>query len=201
MEKINIFDKIFRIFLIGSLFLLFALSFALAQEQNQKTLTYENEEYGVKITGPNGWYVFRPKNKSKFSIQVMFSRYPVGSTEEDNPKIVLETEPVTQESGKTPLEHANYYVGVLKYMKDMGDIKELIIREEPALVNINNREGTRYVYETKILRKNREDNLRDLEYVFIKGDLYYRLDFSSKAEYFDKHKKEFEEALNTFVLK
>lgn len=190
--------KIFRIFLFGSLFLLFALSFVLAQEQSQEPLTYENEELGVKIIGPKGWYVFQPKNKEKFGIQIRFSRYPAGSTEEDNPMIMLHTERVKQEAGKTPLEYANYCLDVMKDMKGMRDIKEAIIIQEPTLVKINNQEGARYVYETKTLKVNR---LKILEYVFIKEDIYYILGFGCKAEYFDKYTKEFEEALNTFVLK
>lgn len=189
--------KTFRIFLMGSLFLLFTLSLTLAQEQSQKPLTYENEELGVKITGPNGWHVFQPKNKGKLGIHVMFSRYPSGSTEEDNPTILLETQRVTQEAGKTPLEHANYYVGVIKVM----GVKDAIIIDEPTLVKINNQEGARYVYEIKTLKENGKKNLKSLEYVFIKGDLCYLLGFGCKAEYFDKHTKEFEETLNTFALK
>jgi len=203
------FYKAFRSSLIGGVFLLFIFSFASGHslatnpEDIEKEsrianlkphyLTFENAE--VRITGPSGWYVFRPKNEGKFGVHIRFSLYPVGSTEEDYPTILLTTSQVKQEAGKTPLEYANYLVGVIK---TMGVKDNATIVEEPISVNINSQEGARYAYETNTFKGKR---LKILEYVFTKGNLRYSLGFGCKLEYFDKHTKEFEGALNTFVLK
>jgi len=200
---------------------LFLFSIASAQEQGKNPLAYKNEAMGIEITGPEGWSMWTPeKGDVSFSgLHVIFSRYPVGSKEKDNPKIILEITTVRDVSGKikggkNPLEQANY---VLKTMSDntlakvlsevivstqKGAVKEVLnIIQEPGSVKINNQEGARYAYERRNLDGILGKNYRESNYVFMKDSVFYELSYGSRIEYFDEHLKEFEEAVNTFVLK
>ena len=209
------FSKAFRIFLSGSLFLLSTLSLALAQGQIPKSLTYKNALMGIEIRGPEDWFMHEvphtmpgEKPERLLGVLVDFTLVPFGSKSksEDFPIISLETESAKDVTGKilggkTPLEYANYIVEVLKELPGMMDVKKIKIIEEPNLVKIKDQEGARYIYEMKTAKGNSERNSKELVYVFMKGDLFYSLEYTSKPEYFDKHTKEFEAALNTFVLK
>ncbi len=203
--------KIASVFFIIIVSLFFFLSVAFAQEQGKNPLAYKNKVMGIEITGPEGWYMHEthdilPGDKPERLLGnlVLFTSVPWGSkvNSKDGAIISLATDPVSNINGKilhgnTPLEYANYLVKVIKDMNGMMDIKAVKIIEEPVVVKINSLEGVRFTYEDDI-----EGTVsRSLKYIFMKGDFFYSLEYSSREEYFDKRVKEFEGVVNTFVLK
>lgn len=220
-------SKIFKPFLINIFLVLFITPLMLAQEQSMP-LTYENEEFGIKLTGPYGWYIkpFEKKGTWKFGYLVWFLNYPLDKffKVEDKAVISLELEPAKKKTGiiitgTALLEKANLDVMGVKLLDPKsslnkaqiyywskligatGEIKEAKIIERPSLVKINNQEAVRYICGIKILYQNREQSKRTYVYIFLKGDYFFRISYDVNQEHFDKYLNEFEQTVKTLVLK
>jgi hypothetical protein len=161
--------------------------------QSQGLPTYENEAMGIKLIGPEGWYMKKTSPpEENLGVFVIFSRYPLSSKEDDNPQIYLYAKIVTKE--RNPLEYFDYNIKSSKIMK-------CNIIKEPILTKINNKECAHYIFETSSLNNNIVVTARHSQYVFMKNNFFYILFYSSKSEYFDKYLNEFEKTVNSFILR
>ena len=211
-------NKSIKFFLIV-LYILFFVSLGLAEII--KGFSYENEAMGVKITGPEDWYIVPgekaqektaknidditkleslKESSKKVGILVVFLKYPYGSPREFNPNIVLATEKIISEYAgvlKTPLDVANANIITLKMM-----FKDVKIIEGPMMVKLESGlQGAHFIYEAKVVRGYLEVGIRCSVYIFLKDDIIYTLTFTDRNEDFENNIKAFESSLKTFVLK
>ncbi|MDP2923696.1 MAG: PsbP-related protein [Candidatus Omnitrophota bacterium] len=196
---------------------LFCFSIIQTQAQEQKSLSYGNETMGVKISGPKGWFMtsgekmkeiatkglndLNPVDSIKESVEkigplVAFSQFPLGSPREVNPNISLATETLPKEYIKTAMDYANASILTMKTM-----LKDTKVIKEPTPVTLSGKEGVSFTYEGTVVKGYLEMRIKSSIYVFVKGDLVYALAYVNQAASFDNNLKDFEESLNTFVLK
>jgi len=204
--------------IVGIVFSLCITQYVFAQ--TQEPVAYENDAMGIKITGPQGWFI-TPGEKAgkaasknvddltnlksikeaikKVGFLVIFSKYPFGSPIEFNHNIVLVVEKFPPEypaASKTAIGVGNANILNIKAM-----FKDTKIIKEPTMVIINNREGAQFIYEGTGVRGYLETRIKCSAYVFIKEDLIYTISFTDKADDFDNNVKAFEVPLNSFILK
>lgn len=190
------FRKALKIFLITGLSILSILSFILAQEHGINPLIYENKELGVKITGPEGWFV----DSDVPGFLVVFSPSPFTSSSECF--ISLATGPLTPTKFKTALEVASAQISSLATF-----FKDYKIVEEPTIITQGNREGVNFVYEggkditVEDYEGHLENRTKTSVYIFIKDNIAYFLYCSDTAANFDNNSEIFETTVNSFVLK
>ena len=188
--------------------------------QTSGPLSYENETMGIKLTGPEGWYI-TPGEKAKTAVSksigditslesikeatkklgilVVFSQYPFGSPKEFNPNITLTTEQIPPEYStvyKTAIDIANGNILSVKAM-----FKDAAIIKEPITITVDSKEGAHFIYEGTAVRGYSEIRIRCSAYIFIKDNITYTLSFTDKADNFKNNIKAFESSVNTFVFK
>ncbi len=211
-------NKMIKI-LMGTVFCLCCITkYVFAQTQD--SLTYENDAMGIKIAGPEGWFI-TPGEKvekavskaagdlttlesikegiKKLGFLIIFSKYPFGSPVEFNPTIALVTEQVPREyptASKTAIGMGNANILTIKAM-----YKDAKIIKEPATVRINNKEGAHLIWEGTSVRGYLETRLECSVYIFIKDNIIYTLSFTDKAGDLDNNVNAFESSIKTFVLK
>ncbi len=207
-------DKKFALVLISIFFCLFsAAPLASAQE----SLTYENKAMGVRLTGPQGWFITSgDKVKSivdkrigditqlesikeatrKLGVLVVFTRYPFGSQMEFNPNIVLTTEPLVREYIKSPLDVANANILSIRTM-----LKDVKVITAPAAASLGGQEGAHFVYEGTRVIGYMQTRLKASAYVFVKDDTIYTLSFTAKEEDYNDNVTAFNSSIETFLLK
>lgn len=210
--------KIIKIFLIKSILCLCFITSLAQGPQEQRSLIYENEAMGIKLTGPQGWSLVPgeqvqkavskgigeitnlesiKESVEKLGILVAFTQQPFGSPIEYNPTIILSTESLSPEYNiKTPLDAALASVLAVKTM-----FKDVKIIKEPVSVTKGSIEGANFVYEGTIVRGYLETKVKSSTYIFIKDNLIYTLSFNDKADNFDNNSAAFESSYNSFVIK
>ncbi len=208
-----------RIFIFSLVLLLaFFPLIASAQDQTSKaSLSYENEAMGVKIIGPEGWFinsgdkVQKAAAKSineltslesikeavkKAGILVMFSEYQFGSPVEYNPSLVLVTEPIPVGYIKNSLDLAS--ASLINIRTIFKDVKVIV---EPKEYKIGTRDAAHFVYEGTIVRGYLEMRIKSSVYLSLKDNIGYTLSCTDKVEHYSKNAAKFEVAASSFIIK
>jgi len=211
--------KITKILLIQVAFCLFMATSIFAQDQEKATLLFEDAELGVKIAGPEGWYLtsgqeVKEKTKNaindmtrldtvkesfeKIGILVTYSKYPVGASVEANPNIVLTAEPLNPQYSqviKTAVDYANASILTLKAI-----LKDFKLLEDPYFVMVNGRQGAHFTYEGTMTMGYLELRCKCSAYLFLKDNIVYAISLTDKADDFDNVVDKFESTVQSFHL-
>lgn len=186
-------DKKIKILTIGLIFTATLLSSTSTQAARQPR--YINEELGIRIVAPKGWHMTKPKTKKTYYL-FLFHKYPIGSTAVGaNPGIVASAKPVYKE--KTALAAARRAIrDIIKPFH-----KNVAIIEGPKKVKLNKNKGVKFVSEMTVPRKKRTFRIKQIDYIFLRGGMEFRLTAFCEPEEFENNLQAFQESLNTLVIR
>lgn len=211
--------NILNTLLISSVIFLFCVSSLVLAAPTQ--FTYENKAMGVKLTGPEGWFIAQIKmvekqgsktaeystalesikeTTKKLGILVIFLKYPI-----DSPKLsseiklhVREISPAESKVFKTAIDVAN---DTLNTIKNSTNLKDFRIIKKPTKIMLAGQDGANFIYEGTSLRiGGQEIRMKFSVYKIIKGKIIYTLSFTDTAEDFDSNLVALESSVNTFVI-
>ena len=184
-------DKRIRILIVGLIFI--ATLFSTTQAIS-KTPTYINKESGIQITAPLGWYMSEPEGKDTGYL-FLFHKYPIGSTLVGaNPGIVASAKTTNEKTALAAAQEAINDIIKIFY-------KDVQIIEAPKPVVVNGNQGVMFLSEMTVIHKQRTFKIRQLDYLFLKKGMVFRLTAFCEPEKFKDNEKDFQNALNTLVFK
>ena len=177
--------------------MLVSARFACADQQ--EALVYENRGLGISLQGPPGWCMYKGM-KRRPDILAVFSRLPYTLEDRDNPKILLLKQKAVTKGPDSPLALARRDLEVLGLMKNLKNVEETSVLEEPNQSAIGGRDCAEFSYEIRAPHRKNIEDTKGLEYIFLKDGSFYIISCGARSEFFDKYRGDFDQAVKSFIL-